>query len=149
MYNQLMYSFLAKIAIDRPPEVVFEYLNRYEAIPEWANGITKVQVVSPDQGGKGTRITETVKMGAYEKQVEWEVTQYEPHERVQFRGESFIGPSTVEYRLTNLNGSTQLAAEVNGEMVGLARLFQPLLRAFFLWGRKQNLAEIKNILEKR
>ena len=70
--------------IDAPAEVVFDAISNIENLPKTNDAILKIEFLSDQRSGVGTRFRETRQMGKSEHQTELEVIEYEP-ETLRFR----------------------------------------------------------------
>ncbi len=147
MYNSKMLTYEARVEIDRPADQVFMFLARYHEHFGWVGSVLAVEKVTPGAVGPGTRFKETVKFGRFENQVFWEVTVYEPPERLVFRSDSFLGQSKALFECIPLNGRTSLRAVSSGELKGGYRLLKPVFGFLGLRQRKKHLTRIKAELE--
>ena len=103
------------VVIGRPIEAVFAYVADGERATEWRSGVLDVRHTSGD--GVGAIYRQGVKgPGGRRIAADYEVTAYEPNERLAFR--AIAGPvrPTGEYRFEALPEGTRLTLSLNAEL---------------------------------
>jgi uncharacterized protein YndB with AHSA1/START domain len=137
------------VAINRPPEEVFDYVANPENLPEWSGLVLEVR--KETQGPlmeEGARYTTVAKFLGRRFETPFEVTVHDPPRRHTDR--STGGPFSQEY--THIveeveGGRTRLTQVSEGEPGGFFRLAGPLLE---MAGRRQfraDLETLKDLLE--
>jgi uncharacterized membrane protein len=119
------------IAIARPPEAVFAYLDDLARHGEWQDGIVSAQVAPDGPTRVGTRSTEVRRMGSREMTMTYEVTEHDPPRAFAFRG--IDGPVRVAGRAVleplGDGSSTRISLELDFTGRGVGVLFAPMARS--------------------
>jgi uncharacterized protein YndB with AHSA1/START domain len=143
-------TFHLTIDIAAPPADVFEFVADFTTMPRWYSAVQRVDLLSGTTG-LGTRysVHRNLPGGAARNDVE--VTTYDAGREVTFT--SLSGPTPFVYRyLVEANGdATQLTLEgtISGAgLPGAAALLGPLAERVFKRGMRDNLGELKKILER-
>jgi uncharacterized membrane protein len=118
------------IEIERPPEVVFAYLDEPERHGEWQREIVSAKVESDGPVGVGTRVRETRKFGRREQDTSYEITEHEPPRRSSFRG--IAGPvrphGVVTIEPIGDGSRSRVSIEFTLVGHGIGKLIAPLAR---------------------
>lgn len=118
------------IEIDRPPEVVFAYLDQLERHDEWQAEIVSTRVETDGPIGVGTRVREIRKIGGREQDASYEITEHEPPRRTAFRGVAGpvrpLGTVVVE----PIGDGSKARVSIDFDLVGhgFGKLIVPLAR---------------------
>ncbi len=133
------------VQINRSLEVVFDYLVDLRNELQWNPGVQSMEKVTDGPIELGTKFLAKWKQSQL---IEVECIWFErPHRWAYSNG----GPLTVviEITLTPQGSGTLLASRFDVRPSGLMRLFFPILLQQLKRAEKQNMAHIKNALEKR
>ena len=131
-----MNPITASVWIEAPPEEVFKLAGDFKHCDSWLSGVTKVEMLTPDPVGKGTRFRETRRAGGREATEEMVVTAFDPPRSYGLQCDSHG---------TRFNSVLMFEADRGGTIVSmdmqvkpqsfLARLMSPLMR--IMSGRMQ------------
>jgi carbon monoxide dehydrogenase subunit G len=128
------------ITIDATPAEVMAVIADYEAYPDWASGVKKVEVLEADGRGRGNKVRYEVSMMGLSG---WYILTYEYAE-----GESGVTWSFVEGSpLRNLEGTYELAAEGDGTFVTYTAAVDPGIPMIGFMKRKMEKAIIDTALK--
>ena len=133
------------VQIDRSPEEVFDYLVDLRNELEWNPDVQSMAKITDDPIGVGTKFLAKWKQS---KLIEVECIRFErPYRWAYSNG----GPLTVVFdiTLTPQGNATLLASRFDVRPRGLMRLFFPIVLRQLKRAEAQNMAHIKNALEKR
>ena len=132
------------VQIDRSPEEVFDYLVDLRNELEWNPDVQSMAKITDAPIGVGTRFLAKWKQS---KLIEVECIQFERPSRWTY---SNGGPLTVVFdiTLTPQGNATLLASRFDVRPRGLMQLFFPIILRQLKRAEKQNMAHIKNALEK-
>jgi hypothetical protein len=133
------------VQIERSPEEVFDYLVDMRNELEWNPDVQSMAKTSDDPIGVGTKFLAKWKQS---KLIEVECIRFErPYRWAYSNG----GPLTVVFdiTLTPQGNATLLASRFDVRPRGLMQLFFPIILRQLKRAEKQNMAHIKNALEKR
>jgi uncharacterized protein YndB with AHSA1/START domain len=143
-----MDEFETNIFIRQPVKVVFDYLTRCDATPQWVKNVVEAEQTSTGPLGVGTTLNETAKLAWRKIHVNWTVTDFEQDARISYQGESFLGTSFISYTFEQVEGGTKITAKDGRNLGGIgSRKFLPILKWIATRNRKQLLRNIKRILE--
>ena len=137
------------IEIDRTPEDVFAYLDRFDRHGEWQDQIVSARIETEGLVRVGTRVKEIRKIGGREQDTSFEVTEYEPPSKSSFRGVTGpvrpVGTVTVEPIGDGSKSKVSIEFDLVGH--GIGKLFAPIAR---MQARKtivENQTKLKERLE--
>ena len=140
-----MVDYELSIFIDRPIDEVFEYITNPENIPQWASYIQQATQTPAGSIGVGSQIKQIVRGG----EVTWEVTAYEPNSLCKYEADYWYASNAeVIFRVEASQGGTTFTVHDKGERKGFMRLLGPILGWNDYRVRKQQMAIIKEILER-
>jgi carbon monoxide dehydrogenase subunit G len=133
------------VQIDRSPEEVFDYLVDLRNELEWNPDVQSMAKITDDPIDVGTKFLAKWKQS---KLIEVECIRFERPYRWSY---SNGGPLTVVFdiTLTPQGNATLLASRFDVRPRGLMQLFFPIVLRQLKRAEKQNMAHIKNALEKR
>jgi uncharacterized protein YndB with AHSA1/START domain len=115
--------------VDRPPELVFDYMTNPANLAAWQTSKTSVEQITDGPPGIGTRVRERTKApGRKEFEQIVEFTQFDRPRR--FRVHVVEGPVPVDgtWTLEPLANGTRVHFVAEGELSGPMRILQPLLQ---------------------
>jgi carbon monoxide dehydrogenase subunit G len=144
-----METFANTVTIHRPAEEVFAFLADFENVPKWNYAIEKTRKASPGPVGVGTVYRQTRSIPGRSEEG-FEVTVFEPGQRLAIRGQ--IGPfrARVGYLLEAVPGGTRLTNDVALDpSPGVLRLAARLATPRVKTAVAENLGKLKEILEAR
>jgi uncharacterized membrane protein len=126
------------IVIDRPVDVVFDYVIDLSNDANWRTGVDESGWQSGESLGPGA-LGYTL---AGNQKAEWRVVSYTAGERVDW--EFFSGPLKGRggYRLVPVDGGTEFTLVADVEPTGWLKLLGPI----FTWiGRRQNQRDVEKL----
>ena len=133
------------VQIARPPSEVFAFLADGTNDPQWRSGV--LDITKKAGSGKGAIYAQGVK-GPFGRRVpaDYEVTAYEPDERLAFR--AIAGPVRPEgsYELRPSNGGTEVTFSLRCSPGGLAKLMTPMV-AKTMRSEVAQLERLREVLE--
>ncbi len=132
--------------IERPAADVFAYLADARNEPRWLPGAERVDKVTPDEVGAGTRFEGTY---ARAGTVSLELVEFAPPRRLTFRARSRIVEFDDAVELTEKDGRTHLRARMTARPRGIMRLAEPLMARTMRSQFEANWAHLKTALESR
>lgn len=137
----------ASVVIDRPVEVVWNFITDASKAPDWYRGVLEERWTSPGPPGVGATL-EAKLTSRLMRVIPLRVIEYEPHRKfvVEFASGQVRG-TTDGFSLETIEGKTKLIETLDLKLGGFFRLVGPLLRRrgrSDVAARHQNL---KRILE--
>lgn len=141
-----MAAFENTVMIRRPIDVVFAFLADLENVPKWNYAIVETKRVSPGPVRVGTTYRQ-IRSVPTRSEDGFEVTVFEPVDRLEVRGQ--IGPFTarVRYLLEPTGSGTRLTNVVELGSSGLRGLAARLATSRVKNAVAANLDTLKRILE--
>ena len=116
-------------SIERPPQVVFDYVIQADNLAHWQTSKTLAQQITEGPPRLGTRIRERTKMPGRR---EWEqIVEFAEFERPRRLGTHIVeGPAPIDGRWTFEpdDNATRVRFEAWGELHGPQKLLLPLLK---------------------
>ena len=135
------------VTIARPVDAVFAYLADGELAPQWRSGVLDIKRRSGD-GGVGTQYTQGVK-GPMGRRIaaDYEVTAYEPNQRIEFQ--TIAGPARPHgrYDLTAADGGTRVSFSLDAELGGVRKLLMGSAVQRTMDHEVQAIDRLKSVLE--
>jgi len=117
------------VRVDRPSEQVFAVLSDFEAyLARCAAGPIAATRTSASPTDAGSRFVVTARVGLFRVRSPYEVLVWAPPSR--FAGRGVAGPVRFEeeYRLSGVDGSTELTQSIRAWPRGAFRALEPLIR---------------------
>lgn len=141
-----MTKFENTLTINRPIADVFAYLAEFENVPRWNYAITETLKTSTGSVGVGStyRQTRSIPEPAVES---FEVTEFQPAQRLQITGQIGAFPAVVSYDLESTDTGTHLRNTIELELRGPLRLAGPLVTAKVKSAVAANLDVLRGLLE--
>lgn len=137
----------ASVVINRLVEEVFAYLSDVRNWSQWNPSFLEGEQTSEGPVGVGTTARGVSQFLG--RRMEWtgEVTEYEPNRKVEEKITS--GPMSMELSLTfePVEGGTRLTFVGEGEIGGLFRMADPIVKRMMQRQLEGNLTNLKDILE--
>lgn len=141
-----MASYETTVETRRPIDEVFAYLAEFSNTAEWDPGIVEAERLTHDELGVGTRFRVVSSTAGNQQTIEYEVTEFEPPNRVVLVGQTPRLRSIDVLTFTELDGGgTRVTYRADLALLGAARLADPVLHvAFQFIGRRadQGLREV-------
>lgn len=136
------------IEINRPAADVFGYLDQLERHGEWQGSIVSAKVETDGPTRVGTRVVERRSVPGGERDIPYEITDYDPPRRVSFRGTAGpvrpVGTVTVD---AVGDASSRVTVELDLEGHGLGKLFAFFARRQAAKEVPQDQQKLKQVLE--
>ena len=140
-------KFSNEIIIRRPVAEVFAFISNLENVPSWNYAIVETRKASDGPVRVGTTYRQLRSIPTPTEET-LEVTELEPARRFAVTGD--LGPfhGTLTYELAETAEGTRLTNTAKLEASGLSRLAAPLARARVRDAVAENLATLKQLLER-
>lgn len=139
-------DFTNSVLIKQSRHDVFAFLADFENVPKWNYAITETRKASPGPVAVGTRYRQVRSLPS-PREEGFQVTAFEPDQRLQIGGD--LGPfeGTLSYVLEVVGEGTRLTNAVHLEGRGLMKLAAPFVAGRIRDAVKANLGELKAVLE--
>jgi hypothetical protein len=135
------------ILINRNPEDISGFVADFENAPKWQGGV--VEATKLDQGliREGSRFKERVRIGLWRVDALCVITAYAPGKKMTFTASSKPMDYGGSFTFLSESGGTRVTFEGSGNMKGLWKLFEPMVRLDAKNSVKKELNAIKMALE--
>jgi uncharacterized protein YndB with AHSA1/START domain len=144
--ERLMGTFENTVTIRRSVEDVFGFLADFENVPKWNYAIVETRKMSTGPVGVGTTYLQ-VRSVPSRSEERFEVTAYDPPQRLEVRGQLGPFPSRVAYALDAVPEGTRVTNTVELELRGPMRLVGPVAVPRVRAAVASNLRKLKELLE--
>jgi uncharacterized membrane protein len=140
---------VVELEIDRPPEVVWEYMENAEHNPEWLSNMQSARWTSEPPIAVGSRYEQVARFLGKEVRTSFEVTALDPGRSITISslpGSSF--PIKIKRQVEPLGDSRSRVREIaGGDAGGFYRVAEPLLRAIVARNITRAYGRLKQLLE--
>jgi hypothetical protein len=126
---------------------VFAFLANPENETQWQADLIEAKLTSPGPIGVGATGRDVRKFMGRETVTTWQVTEFEPNQKMAFKVISGPMPFQGAYIFETANGSTRFVYKVTAETSGLSRLFDPLVSRLVRSQGEKQMAALKTALE--
>ena len=141
-----MIRFTNTIHIERPPEVVFDYVSDLAHTPEWNWAIAETVKTSPGPIAEGSTYRQTRRIPRQATE-NLEISHFEAPRRLEVEGILARQPARLNYEFAPHEGGTRLTNRVELQPQGPVRLLAPTLAGRVEAAAAENLATLKRHLE--
>ena len=135
------------ILIARDPADVFEFVTDPANDRRWRSLLTGSRA-SAEAPAVGSRVWQSYSYQGHAAEVELEVTESVPPERIRYRALGKVKAS-AEFSFRAEDGCTRFAVSLTGEIPGFAALFASRIERELSAALKTDLARLKSMLETR
>ena len=138
-----------ELVVERPLEDVFAYLSDPANVPEWQTGV--VETTKEEEGGMrvGVRWREVRSFLGRRMEATLEAIAYEPGREFSLRAVSGPIPLQVRHLFDRADAGTRITVLAEGDPGRFARLGSRLIARAAERQLKDDLAELKRVLEER
>jgi len=141
---------LSEVVIDRPVEVVAEYVGDPSNAPEWYANIESVRWLTEPPVAVGSRMDFVAHFLGRRLAYTYEVVELVPLERLVMRTAQGPFPMETSYEWApSGEGQTRMSLRNRGEPSGFAGVAAPLMSAAMRRANQKDLARLKALLESR
>jgi uncharacterized membrane protein len=141
---------LTEITIDRPVAVVAAYAADPENAPAWYDNIDSVTWETAPPPTVGSRVAFVARFLGRRLSYTYEIVELTPRERLVMRTAEGPFPMETTYTwATTTDGSTRMTLRNRGQPAGFSRLAAPLMATAMRRANRNDLAQLRAILESR
>jgi len=133
------------LAVERPPQDVFDFLTDLARLPEWQSSAVEARAEEPL--AQGVRIAERRRLLGREMENELEVTAYEPPRRLTLKALGGPVRFTVDHELSEDGGSTLLRVVAEGQTGTFMKIAEPMLARQAEEELRKDFDRLKELLE--
>lgn len=134
--------------IDRPIAEVFEYTADFDNIEDWDPGISSSSRVDPGPVGVGSRFELGVSFGPRRIPMTYEITEYEPNERVVLIGKGEQIEAVDDIRFEERDGKTLVDYNADLTFHNYVKYLAPFMGPIFKKVGERAVDGLKESLEK-
>lgn len=137
-----------EIRINRPPAVVFAWLDEPARVKQWLTTLVEMQPLTPGVNRVGAKARHIYNENGRRVEMEEETLIYEPGQHIKIRGTTKGFHMTAEYRLQPDGAGTLLTFESAMHFKSLfMRLLGPLLARAASQSAQKDLQRLKTLAE--
>ena len=138
----------SEIVIRRPVEAVAAYAANPDRAPEWYVNIRSVDWVTQPPLRVGSRVAFVAHFLGRTLRYTYEVTQYDPADRLVMRTSEGPFPMETSYSWSPQGESaTRMTLRNRGQPAGFARIFAPFLALAMRRANRHDLQRLRRLLE--
>lgn len=142
-----MIKFEKTIFINRPQQVVFEYVSNPANDPEWQSTIDASAWASPGPAGVGSKVNSTGKFMGRKMDTTAEITTWNPPDQFAFKSTSGPFPFEFSMKLVTEQGGTRLSLVGTAEVGGFFKLAEGLVAKQAEKQFADDLETLKKVME--
>jgi uncharacterized protein YndB with AHSA1/START domain len=142
-----MIKFDANIQINRPIEVVFQFVVKNENMPLWNSAVQIVNKTSTGPVGVGTTYWMARNLPQGRAENTYEIIEYTPPTHFSIKILSGPTPFVYRYHFEPVETGTRLSLDAEVETPATGGLFAPILSRAIKRGVEANFATLKHLLE--
>ena len=132
------------IEINRPKDVVFQYIDDENNLKKWLGGLVKITPITEGGNRVGAKTKHLYNEGGRTFEMLEETLIYEPEKRVKIKGQIDAFKLTADYTLTETSGKTRI--DYTAEMF-FDKLFYRVIAPFIARTSKKKVVEDFNRLK--
>ena len=139
-----MFRVICKQSINATREVVYDAITNIPNLPNTNPDIVKVEFISDQRSGAGTRFRETRKMGKRELVSELEIVEMTPPHTARFVTDTNGVVWDTLFTVEMIEGKPQLTIAMDAKPHRLGpKLMMPLMKPLFKKGIQKHLSSFK------
>ena len=135
------------VVISRPRDEVFAFVSDARSRPRWDDSVDSEELTSPEPIGVGTTVRTRLQSMGRDYEIDWEVVEHRPRDRMTVESTSGPMSTTLAYRVDAREGGTAVQFSVTGRPTGMLRLLQPLIAHRTQRNLDRGFARLKGLLE--
>lgn len=136
------------VEIDRPATAVFPYLAASEQRLRWMEKLVTSEQLTPGEPGAGTRFRDVFEDHGQRVELDAEVVDWRPHERLVISLRSKVVDATSTQRLEERNGGTRVTATIESDYKAFgARLMAGVITKHAQAQLERDLTRLKQLVE--
>jgi carbon monoxide dehydrogenase subunit G len=138
-----------ELEVDTPLEDAFAFVGDFVNSAAWDPGVEDARNVTGEPVGVGTRYDLTVLFGDRRLPMTYEVTVFDPPNRVVLRGTGSTVDAVDDIRFEPIARGTRIRYVADLRLKGILRVAEPLMRGRFRDTGDRAIAGMKRALEAR
>ncbi len=137
------------LEVDRPLEDVFAFVGDFVNTKEWDPGVADASTITEGPVRGGTRYRVDVIFGGRRLPMTYEVTTWDPPNRVVLRGEGSTVTAVDDIRFEPTQAGTRIRYSADLRLKGLLKLAEPFLKGRFDETGRKAMEGMRRALEAR
>ena len=117
-----------ELVVENPLDQVFAFVGDFANSAAWDPGVDRSRTVGDGPVGVGTRYELMVRFGGRRLPMTYEVTEFDPPDRVVLRGSGATVNAVDDIRFEAVDGGTRIRYIADLRLKGVVRLVEPLMR---------------------
>jgi carbon monoxide dehydrogenase subunit G len=135
------------LEVARPLDEVFAFVGDFANTKDWDPGVTDARKVTDGQIGVGTRYAVDVVFSGRKLPMTYEVTAWDPPNRVVLKGEGSTVTAVDDIRFEAIPTGTRIHYSADLRLKGLLKLVEPFMGKRFDQTGKDAMAGMRRALE--
>jgi carbon monoxide dehydrogenase subunit G len=135
------------VTVDRPVDEVWDFISDFGNTTRWSRGVLEARQTSDGPLRVGATLETVVEAFGRRRRAHYLVTEYEPNRAFAFTVTSGPMTSRARFAVEPEGAGTRLTASGEAEATGLYRLLAPVLVRTLERHSRDDLANLKRILE--
>lgn len=135
------------LEVERPLEDVFAFVGDFANTKDWDPGVADASQITDGSIGIGTRYRADVVFGGRTLPMTYEVTAWDPPNRVVLRGEGSTVTAVDDIRFEATDAGTRIRYSADLRLKGLLKVAEPFLKGRFEETGRKAMAGMKTALE--
>ena len=135
------------LEVDRSLDEVFAFVGDFANTKEWDPGVADARMVTEGPIGIGTRYAVDVVFDGRTLPMTYEVTEWDPPNRVVLKGEGSTVTAVDDIRFEATPTGTRISYSADLRLKGLLRFAEPLLKGRFDETGRRAMAGMRRALE--
>lgn len=135
------------VIIDRPIDEVFAYAGEPSNDPQWSTAFVEARMTSDGPLAKGSTFTEQMRFLGKRFDIECEVTEYEPGQRVAFNVAAGSNTGVHVRTFEPMDSGTRVTLLTEGDSSGMFKIADPVLTKVGTRQMAADLHVLKAIIE--
>ena len=135
------------LIVNRQAHDVFAYLTDIDKETEWQTELIEAKQTSAGPISVGTTVREVRRFMGRRMEVVFQITEFEPNEKMAFQSTSGPFPMHGQYTLQPVDGGTKVTFFIEGELSGVFKMAEPIVAHTAKRQMDADLARLKTILE--
>ncbi len=136
-----------ELEVDRPLEAVFDFVGDFANTKDWDPGVADARKVTDGPIGVGTRFAVDVLFNGRKLPMTYEVTEWDPPNRVVLKGEGSTVRAVDDIRFDPTPTGTRIHYSADLRLKGVLSLVEPFLKGRFDETGRKAMAGMRSALE--
>jgi len=135
------------IIINRPVEEVWKFISNVENVPRWDRGVLEARQTSEGPVGVGSTAQTRRQLLGWQRIGKLRISEYVPNKIISLQGSLGSMTAQIRYAFEPVEGGTRMTGTSEVELGGLWKLITPILTPMLERDGREDLANVKRIME--